>query len=107
MDLDALSLDELRDLRGNVDRAIVSFEKRKRREAQAAAEEAARKHGFSLAELTGTKPIRGLRSASASGQGPRYANPDNRNQTWSGRGRRPSWFRAHLEAGRDPENMAI
>lgn len=103
MDMETLSLDELRDLRRKLDKAIVTFKDRKRREAQAAAEEAARQHGFSLAELTGPKPAR----PSAATQHPRYANPDDRNQTWSGRGRRPGWFLAQMKAGRTPEEMAI
>ena len=103
MDLEALSLDELRDLRRKLDKAIVSFKDRKRREAQAAAEEAARQHGFSLADLTGSRSVR----ASASARPPRYANPDDRNQTWSGRGRRPGWFIDQLESGHAPEDMMI
>ena len=103
MDFETLSLDELRDLRRKLDKAIVTFKDRKRREAQAAAEEAARQHGFSLAELTGSRPAR----PSASVQRARYANPDDRDQTWSGRGRRPGWFLAQLEAGRTQEDMAI
>ena len=107
MDLEALSLDGLRDLRRKVDRAIVSFEERNRRAAQAAAEEAARKHGYSLADLTGSKPVPGRKLMSRVGLRPGYANPDDRNQTWSGRGRRPRWVTAHLNAGRTLEDLAL
>ena len=57
-DLNNLSLKELRDLRTKVDRSIAGFEERKRREAMAALEDAAREHGFSLSELTGAKASR-------------------------------------------------
>ena len=45
-DLDNLTLKELHELRAKVERAITSFEERKRREAMAAAEAAAREHGY-------------------------------------------------------------
>lgn len=107
INLEALSIDELRDLRKNVERAITSFQDRKRREAQAAAAEIARQHGFSLNELTGQKTTRGRQANSETSAPPRYANPDNASQTWSGRGRRPAWIAAQLEAGRTLEDMAI
>ena len=110
IDLEAMSLDQLRDLRAQIDRAISSFTERKRRDAMAAAEEAIRQHGFSsLAEVTRTR--RGSRPAARSGSKPssgaRYANPDDATQTWSGRGRRPTWVNEHLGAGRSLEDMAI
>ena len=46
IDLDNMSLRELRDLRNKLDRAISTFEDRRKREALAAAETAAREFGF-------------------------------------------------------------
>jgi hypothetical protein len=66
-------------------------------------EEKARALGFSLAELTGAvTKIR--RRASAT---PKYANPADQSETWSGRGRKPRWFVAALKAGKSPEDLAI
>ena len=59
LDLDTMTLKDLRDLRGKLDRAINSYEDRKRREALAAIEGAAREHGFNLAELTGLRQVAG------------------------------------------------
>ncbi|MDO5621008.1 MAG: H-NS histone family protein [Paracoccus sp. (in: a-proteobacteria)] len=101
MNLDNLSLSELRELRNRVERAITSFEQRKKREALAAAEEAARALGFNLAELTGGKISR--RSSAA----PKYANPADTTQTWSGRGRQPVWVKEYLAAGKTLEDLAI
>lgn len=101
-DLDNMSLKELRDLRTKVDRSISSFEERKRREALAALEEAAREHGFSLTELTGAKSGRRVGKVA-----PKYANPDDNSQTWTGRGRRPHWVQAALDSGKTLEDMAI
>ena len=102
LDLENMSLKELRDLRSKVDRSIAGFEERKRREALAAVEEAARSHGFSLTDLTGAKPAR-----RASKVAPKYANPDDSTQTWTGRGRRPHWIQAALDSGKALGDLEI
>ena len=38
---------------------------------------------------------------------PKYQNPDNPRQTWTGRGKRPSWIKAVLEQGGSLEDMLI
>jgi hypothetical protein len=38
---------------------------------------------------------------------PRYRNPDDQSETWSGRGRRPRWLLAQLQAGRALSDMSI
>lgn len=111
-DLDQMSLQDLRELRGRIDRAITGFTDRKRREAVAEAEEVVRRHGFSsLAEVTrrqgkgrgaGTAP----RASQAAAPG-RYANPDDPGQTWSGRGRRPAWLVEGLNGGKSLDDYAI
>ena len=50
MNLEALSLKELKDLQSQVTRAIATYEDRKKKEALAELEEKAREMGFSLAE---------------------------------------------------------
>ena len=106
--LDSLDIDELKDLRKTVDRAISSYETRKRQEGISAAEQAAREHGFKLTDLLGSgKAGRGRKSdAGSTGSAAKYANPDNPEQTWSGRGRRPQWINEALESGRTLEEFA-
>jgi len=38
---------------------------------------------------------------------PKYQNPDNPRQTWTGRGKRPSWIKAVLAQGGSLEDMLI
>lgn len=102
INLDNLSLKELKALQTSVAKAIADFGDRQRRAALAEIEEIARAKGFSLAELTGGAAPR-KRAAAA----PKYANPANRSDTWSGRGRKPRWFEAALKAGKTPEDLAI
>ena len=37
----------------------------------------------------------------------KFANPGNPNETWSGRGRQPGWYKDAVSAGKAPESMAI
>lgn len=103
MNLDALSLKELKDLQSQVAKAIASFEDRKKREALAELEEKAREMGFSLAELTGAAGKTRKRAPAV----PKYANPADKTDTWSGRGRKPRWFDAAIKSGKSPEDLAI
>lgn len=102
MDLNNLSLKELKDLQSKVAKAITGYEDRQKKEALAKLEEKAREMGYSLSELTGAAP-RKKRSLSA----PKYANPDNPSETWTGRGRKPKWMVAAIKAGKSPEDLAI
>ncbi|QND75282.1 H-NS family nucleoid-associated regulatory protein [Tardiphaga robiniae] len=38
---------------------------------------------------------------------PKYRNPENPNETWSGRGKQPRWIAAALDAGRQIDDMLI
>lgn len=97
-----MSLKELKDLQGQVAKAIASFEDRRKKQALAELEEKARAMGFSLAELTGAQVTRKRAPATA-----KYANPADSGDTWSGRGRKPRWFAEALAKGKTPESMAI
>jgi DNA-binding protein H-NS len=101
VNLNTLSLKELKDLQTQVSRAIATFEDRKKREARAKVEEAARELGYSLSDLVEG----GARAKSASVA--KYANPASRKETWTGKGRQPGWFKAALAAGKSASDMAI
>ena len=102
INLESLSLRELKDLQSQVAKAISGYEDRRKRDALAELEEKAKAMGFSLAELTGAAKTR-KRSPSV----PKYANPADKSDTWSGRGRKPRWFTAALAKGKKPEDLAI
>ena len=89
MDLQQLSLDELKSLRRDVEKAIASFEERQRKAALAEVEAVAAKHGFTLDILTGKKSAKKVHP-------PRYAHPEDTTKTWSGRGRQPQWIKDAL-----------
>lgn len=101
IDLDTLSLDELKKLRKDLDAAIRNYEDRKKKAALAELEAKAAELGFSLNDLT-----------AAGGRGrkvnpPKYRHPDDSTLTWSGRGRQPDWYKEIIAAGTSPEELLI
>ena len=103
MDLNNLSLDELKTLQNDVAVAIFNFEKRKKAEALAEVERVAKANGFSLKELLGDEKPASKKSKVAA----KYANPANPEQTWSGRGRKPAWVNEFEASGNSLENAKI
>ena len=102
IDLSAMSLKELKDLEKQVARQIAGFEERKKREALAVVEEKAKALGFSLNELVGVTGVKKRKPAK-----PKYANPADKSQTWTGRGRKPQWVHDALSRGADITDMEI
>lgn len=100
LELEKMSLRELRDLRNKIDKAISTFEERRKREALAAVENAAREFGFSFADLAEVK-------SSRSKVAPKYANPNDPDATWTGRGRKPRWVQDALDNGKKLEDLEI
>jgi DNA-binding protein H-NS len=58
---------------------------------------------FTLVDLY---PISG-RGKHRSKSAAKYANPEDRSQTYTGRGRRPKWLEARLKKGAKIEDFAI
>lgn len=50
---------------------------------------------------------RGGKRRSTGTVAPKYRNPANPEQTWSGRGKRPRWFNDALKAGKKEKDLAI
>lgn len=105
IDLNTLSRKELLKLQKDVEAALKDAEARERREALEAAEKAAAEFGFSLNELSADVKLRG--SAKKSKSPPKYRNPENPEQTWSGRGRKPRWVHEALMRGADITDLEI
>lgn len=102
IDLQALSLDQLKKLERQLSVAISEFDGRRKAEAAAQVEELAKSLGFTLRELADLAPIR-KRSEAV----PKYCHPENPAITWSGRGRKPAWIIEALHAGKSLNDLAI
>jgi len=100
VNVDKLSLKELIELEAKVQKAISVARERERSDVKQALAALAEKRGFSVNELFGGRG-RGKGSAA------KYANPDNRTETWTGRGRKPNWLVAKLKKGANISDFAI
>ena len=105
IDLDSLSLDELKALQKDVNKAVEDYDARRKKEAQVAVEEKAREFGFSLAEL-----VDGTGKGAKKGRVPqpaKYRHSENASLTWSGRGRQPGWIKEALASGISLDELLI
>jgi len=59
---------------------------------------------LTIAEIFGTKATGKVKRASPR---PKYRNPADHSQTWSGRGKRPRWFNAALSAGKKEKDLLV
>jgi DNA-binding protein H-NS len=105
IDLKAMSRKDLMKLKEDVVKALRDAETRERREALKAAEKAAAEFGFSLTELSGITGGKG--SSKGPKAAPKYRNPDDPEQTWSGRGRKPQWIHDAMAKGIDVSDLEI
>lgn len=104
--IDKLSLKELVDLEAKVAKAIAAAREKERVELKRKMAEMAETHGFSVNELFGG--VRAGRGAKGKSVGvARYANPEDRSDTWTGRGRKPNWLLERLKKGGKLEDFAI
>jgi DNA-binding protein H-NS len=102
LDLNCLTLADLKQLQRDLAKAIAGFDDRKKSEARAALEAHAKELGFTLVELVGQTVTRSRAPAS-----PKYRHPENEAITWSGRGRKPLWFVTALASGKSEASLAV
>ena len=109
--LDKMDKDELReelkarkDAVREVERAIDQYDDRKTQQIRAEMEALAAKAGYKIDEIFGGSKSKGKARAKGA---PRYRHPENGSITWTGKGRQPVWYKKHVEAGRDPSELAI
>jgi DNA-binding protein H-NS len=98
-DYEKMSLKELEAMEREISKAIAQKRDMERTQLKKKVAEMAESHGFSVAELFGgQKAGRGAGKGKAVGV-PKYANPDNASDTWTGRGRKPNWLVERLKKG--------
>ena len=111
-ELKAMSRKELEKLLADVQKALASAKARDQREAKKAATKAAAEFGFSLNDIVETAaplPKKKKIKAKAAKKPPKpvFFNPEDKSQTWTGKGRQPNWYREQVATGTDPETMRI
>ncbi|GAA0256355.1 H-NS histone family protein [Rhodanobacter caeni] len=60
--------------------------------------------GYSFEDIFGQGRTKSRRTGPVA---PKYRNPADPSQTWSGRGKRPRWYNDALKAGKKEKDLAI
>ncbi|HKH46223.1 MAG TPA: H-NS histone family protein [Thermoanaerobaculia bacterium] len=113
VDISGMDLEELRELRRAVDQRIAEQEEEQQRSVYDEIHRLATDAGTSVEQLLQRYGGRASRRGSQGGkkQGgekeARYRNPQNPDETWSGRGRQPKWLSSALKSGRRLEEFAV
>ena len=94
IDFSEFSYDELVKLQRRLDKAVQSYGKRRKKQALDELKAVATRHGFLLDDLMPNSQ-NNVKHKSA----PKYRNPLNYDETWTGKGRKPKWVVEFLEAG--------
>lgn len=109
-ELKTMSRKELEKHLADVEKALSAAKARDYREAKKAAAKAVAEFGFSLTEISDsdapkakTAKIKKTKKPSK----PVFANPEDKTQTWTGKGRQPNWYRAQVTGGTAPDAMRI
>jgi len=105
VELEHLSLSELQVLRARVDQEMEKRRAQVRKEGLEKIKSIAAEYGLSAEEL---KLLSGAKSSGKRGSvAPKYRDPSNSENTWTGRGRKPKWVEAFLNGGGRLEQITI
>jgi DNA-binding protein H-NS len=106
MDLSELSVKELETLRSEIDKRIDQLTRMKKQEALARLDEMVATLGLDGEDIAAHFRFRkGPTKATGDSGSKKYQNPKNAEQSWSGRGRKPAWVQAHLDAGGELKSL--
>ncbi len=109
---DKMSEREIRNLIEQGEKEISRRQVVKKKDAKQKLAAVAREFGFRLDELV-EGGVRATRSRSTEPKEvkaklpPKYRNPADHSQTWSGHGKRPMWAKSHLESGGELSDLLI
>lgn len=103
VNVDRMSLKEINDLEAKIAKAKSAAREKAKSDLKDRIDRLVEGSGFTIAELYGFAARGRGRSKSAA----KYANPENKTETWTGRGRKPNWLVARLKKGAKIDDFAI
>lgn len=101
MDISGLSVSQLQNLQQEIDSTILVRKEKEKEALKQQIKDLLKQHGTTLEELFGSKGNKRAKAA------PKYRNPDDPSQTWSGRGRTPNWLLEKVNSGVSKESFLI
>ena len=108
IDLSALGIEELQTVIADAQRLIKTKKKSHLKNARSQLEKVAADYGFTLEEMVSGKT--NSDSAPAKVRKPveiRYRNPNDEQETWTGRGKQPRWLAAALASGKSLADFLV
>ncbi|MCC0008455.1 MAG: H-NS histone family protein [Hyphomicrobiaceae bacterium] len=104
VNVDKLSLKDLNDLEAKVAKAKANARNKAKGDVKAKIDAILASSGFTIADLYPVaRAVRGRGTNKAA----KFVNPDNRSETWTGRGRKPNWLVAKLGKGAKLQDFAV
>lgn len=101
IDLDSLNVDELRAITENAQQLIEQKQHQRLHDAYVQFEQIAENANSTIEEiLKAGESLEKKRNI-------KYRNTENSEETWTGRGRKPTWLVEAIEAGHDIEDFAV
>jgi len=106
--LNQLSFPELQELSSNIQKELKARSANIIKEARAELRELERKYSLTVEEiLSGNKTASEKSSDAKKTVAPKYRNPENAEETWTGRGKKPKWVEAALAQGQSIDALLI
>lgn len=100
------TLGELKGLQLDIERTIKSLQQQDVHKAREQILAIAKGAGVSVEELLGTGRSKAKKETGKKVE-PKYQNPKDTAQTWTGRGRQPKWLAEALAGGKKPEDFLM
>ncbi|MBE0494672.1 MAG: H-NS histone family protein [Thiomicrospira sp.] len=101
-----MAVDELVELRQAIDKLISQKQKEQTKNLVEEFKVKAAKLGLSLEDIMGLETGK-PRKTKGQKVAPKYRNPNDASQTWTGRGRKPLWVEDALNKGKKLDDLAI
>jgi DNA-binding protein H-NS len=103
INLEKMSLPELIKLQGDLVPAIKQRQKKAKNDLRKQMENIAKQSGFTFDEIASSSKTTRIMTKVK----PKYANPQDSEQTWTGRGRKPKWVESELASGKELGDLLI
>jgi DNA-binding protein H-NS len=111
IDISGLTIPELTQLAADARARIEHLKKQQFAEVRRSLEAQAREAGYDIYELFAGRSVRSAMKPSDDQVkryvAPKYRNPINHLQTWTGRGKQPHWVRDAIAAGKSLDDLLI
>lgn len=100
--LEEMTVAELNEVKAKADRLAAEKRDAEKQELQNSILSQIEESPFTVAEI-----LKGLNSKPRKTVPPKYRSPDNENDTWTGRGRKPQWVVEYLDGGGELDAIEI